>query len=524
VAPAGAAPAADLTALAATDRRVARELAAAERERLAAAQRAGLDDAAADRRLRVAEGQLRLTEQRDEAKARQRERRQAQAEAARVAKRARKQARRKARKAWIAERVDYVRDNAPAVYSSVIYGLAVGGAVYGQVDGAVSHDMPVWIGLVSAAAIEGTGLAMALTANQQRLTGERALAARSMTWLSTATAVAIQVAAHADNTPKALGLSALSALGIVVWEIRSGAKHRPTLRKAGQIPDPPDRFGWRRWLRYPRSTWAAWSIDIRDRLSPGAADLVARAETQLADRAERRAAHDGARKADAVRAEVRRVARLAARKAARKGETGAALTALMYLARVGEPAPAPVLPVEPAPVDADVAELCALVRRQAATARVRLIGSTPPRHPFMPAHHSTHPAPTGPARKPAQPPADEPRRRRATEPGEPAQAPTREPPSEPAHEPGSSARAGDGESTRRGRRESRRRPAPARVGRARRLTVTANTDPLEVLTEAYEALMRELGREPSGAELATRAQCSKATANRWKSTRPSSTR
>ncbi len=107
-----------------------------------------------------------------------------------------------------------------------------------------------------------------------------------------------------------LGASSLAA--IVVWEVRSGAKHRDALRRLGLIPDPPERFGWRRWVRYPRSTFAAWSLDVRSRVGTGAAELLARVD---ADRTERAAA-----KADAARTAERdaKTAEKAARRDAAK--------------------------------------------------------------------------------------------------------------------------------------------------------------------------------------------------------------
>jgi hypothetical protein len=333
-----------LVELAATDRRVARDLASAERDRVLARQRQSDQDAALQRRLldqdaslqrRLAgkEGRLRLAEQRDQAKANREQRRRAEQDAAREQRRQHRAERRAAREAWLNGRVAYVRDNAAAVYSAIIYGLAVSGAVYGQVDAARVNGLPTPVGVVAAIALEGTGLAMALTAQHQRLKGERAVLARSLIWICTAGAVAINAIGHHADPVKAIGLSALSALGIVVYEVRSGAKHRATLRQLGVIPEPPERFGWRRWLTYPRQTWTAWRLDARDRLSPSAAALIARAD---AVRAERRRQQ--------LVAEVAGAARTAARAAAKKGDAGAALAALVRLANTGTPAPLLALP------------------------------------------------------------------------------------------------------------------------------------------------------------------------------------
>jgi hypothetical protein len=357
----------DLAQLAQTDRRVARDLSAAERDRVAAQQRQSDQDAALQRRLvdqdaalqrRMAteEGRLRLSEQRDQVKANREARRRAERDAAREQRRKERAERRAARQQWVAGRVAYVRDNAAAVYSALIYGLAVSGAVYGQVDAARVNGLPVPVGIVTALALEGTGLAMALTAQHQRLKGERAVLARALIWICTAGAVTINAIGHHADPVKAIGLSALSALGIVVYEVRSGAKHRATLRQLGVIPEPPERFGWRRWLTYPRQTWTAWRLDARDRLAPSAAALIARAETVRAQR----------RRQELV-AEVAGTARKAARTAARKGDAGAALAALARLANTGTPAPLLALP-SPGRAEAEAARR-ALVDAQARLAQ-----------------------------------------------------------------------------------------------------------------------------------------------------------
>ncbi|MEU8258523.1 DUF2637 domain-containing protein [Micromonospora inaquosa] len=353
----------DLAQLAATDHKVARNLASAEVDRQAALTRIESEDAAAERRLRMQAGELRLAAEKDKVRDDRAERRRKQREAERAQHKARRQARRQELAAWYAGRVAYVRDNAAAVYSGLIYGLAVSGAVYGQVDAARANGLPTPIGVIAAVAIEGTGLAMALTAQHQRLNGERAVAARSLIWICTAAAVAINAIGHHADPIKAIGLSALSALGIIVYEVRSGAKHRKALRELGMIPEPPERFGWRRWTTYPRLTFAAWRVDVRDRLSPGAAELIARAEAR---RAEQRRLEDVTaerERQNAVVAEVTAGARKALRKATGK-DSGAVLAALSRLAATGTPAPMLALP-SPGRVEAEAARADAADARRA---------------------------------------------------------------------------------------------------------------------------------------------------------------
>ncbi|MEV0006353.1 hypothetical protein AB0H28_29290 [Micromonospora sp. NPDC050980] len=353
----------DLTQLAATDSKVARNLAAAERERLAAQTRIASEDAASDRQLRTKAEQLRLEAQKDANRDARAERRRKQRENERADRKARRQARRAELAGWYAGRIAYVRDNAAAVYSGLIYGLAVSGAVYGQVDAARANNLPTPIGVIAAVAIEGTGLAMALTAQHQRLNGERAMVARALIWICTAAAVSINAIGHHADPVKAIGLSALSALGIIVYEVRSGAKHRPALRAKGMIPEPPERFGWRRWLTYPRQTREAWKADVRDRLSPGAAALIARAEARRAEQHRQAAIEAERERQHKVVAEVAAGARKALRKATGK-DSGAALAALARIAATGTPAPLLALP-SPGRVEAEAARADAAEARRA---------------------------------------------------------------------------------------------------------------------------------------------------------------
>jgi hypothetical protein len=179
----------------------------------------------------------------------------------------------------------FIAGNAPAVYSSGIYAMALYVAVAGQISMATERGWPLVVGIGMAVFLEGLALSMALTAHQLRLKGERALIPAAMTWVAAGFASAINVVAHREDPVMAAVLGASSLAAIIVWEVRSGAKHRDALRKLGLVPDPPERFGLRRWLRFPRSTFRAWSLDVRDRVSDGAAVLLARVETAVQDAA-----------------------------------------------------------------------------------------------------------------------------------------------------------------------------------------------------------------------------------------------
>ena len=493
----------DLTTLAAKDHKVARTLAGAQAQALAAQQRAAEEDAAVERRLRTKQGRMELTQQREDARENRRERREQQREERREKKRQKKAETRAQLRKQLAAAIAYTRSNAAAVYSAVIYGLAVGGAVYGQVTAATSHDMPLPVGVIAAVAIEGIGLSMAATALEQRLAGERALLPRFLVFAATATAFGINLWGHPGW--KGYLLATLSLLGITVWEVRSSAKHRKTLRAMNQLPEPPVKFGWRRWWAAPGPTWRAWRLDARQRVTPAAAELIVRAAAVDAEHEARQAQERAERERARVREQVAKAARVSARKAARKGDTGAALAVLMRLAQDGMPPQQPALPAA-VPLDPEVQELCDLVRRQVSGARTRLFGSRPDplelrRRPYVPAHPPRPVTPPPPARP--EPPVRP----------EPLEEPEQPGPQRPARpEPGSRTASA---------RKSSRTTAAAV---ARRVTVSAPASDADQkkdleLEKAYLELSTELGREPTGVELGERAGVSKSAANRFKQNR-----
>jgi hypothetical protein len=317
----------EVTQLAGEDRRAARLLAAAEADARRAEQDRAAADAAAERELRLASGRVDIDAKRRAARRTEQGEIDAQRRAQRAARRSERRAQAAARRAWVGARIAYARRNAPAVYSAGIYGLAVAGAVYGQITAATGRGWPLLVGLVVAAALEGLALSMALTAHQLRLAGERAMAPRALTWVAALAASAINYFGHADADPTgAIVLAALSLVGIIVWEIRSGAKHRTALREAGMIPDPPARFGWRRWVRFPAGTLAAWSRDVRDRVSPQAADVLAAMAVERAERARTARAR-----------QVARMARDELAAARKRGDGPAVVAALVRLAEVDGP-------------------------------------------------------------------------------------------------------------------------------------------------------------------------------------------
>lgn len=241
-------------------------------------------DAESDRKIRARQADLDLRER--ETKLKQTED-QAKA-AAKAAKKTATAARRTARRRARADRAvaaytcvrDYIAGNMPGVYSTVIYAMALYVAVSGQLNMATERGWNPVFGVGLAVFLEGMALSMALTANQMRLAGERALIPTIATWGAASFASAINYLAHRDDPILAVVLGASSLAAIIVWEVRSGAKHRAELRANSKLPEPPERFGLRRWLRYPRETWAAWSLDVKRRVSAGAALLIAEVQEE----------------------------------------------------------------------------------------------------------------------------------------------------------------------------------------------------------------------------------------------------
>lgn len=106
--------------------------------------------------------------------------------------------------------------------------------------------------------------------HQARQAGDRGSVFRAATWLFAASAGAMNYW-HAldggpvtDPTPKAVAYGAMSLVGIALWELYASLIHRQGLRSRGALPPARPRFGLARWLRFPRITFRAWSLAIRD--------------------------------------------------------------------------------------------------------------------------------------------------------------------------------------------------------------------------------------------------------------------
>lgn len=311
-------------------------------------------DAQSARRLRKREAEIELRRREAEIARTEREAKTAAKDARKArrveSRRSRRQARAARARSGLARIHAYIAGNAPAVYSAGIYGMALYVAVAGQIDMATERGWPLIIGIGMAAFLEGTALSMALTAHQLRLRGERALVPAVMTWIAAGFAALINLVGHKADPVMAVVLGASSLAAIIVWEVRSGAKHRDALRRMGLIPEPPERFGMRRWLRYPRSTFAAWSLDVRSRVGSGAAALLAEVEA-IRDAKKLASAEEAARDAQwgalniaLAAAQDARAARAIATDAVKTAARGPKRPLLAWRKR-----PKKSTPVEPAP-------------------------------------------------------------------------------------------------------------------------------------------------------------------------------
>ena len=176
-----------------------------------------------------------------------------------------------------------LRGAAPEALSTFVYLAAVASAVFGQVSVATGrYGWSMFRALLLAGFIELMALAMATTANNLRLRGEQALAPRVLTWAFAGFAAGINVWGHWSDPLMATGLGAASLGGITLWEIRSSARHRETLRSMGMIPNRMTHFGWRAWLHFRGQIWAARRLDILARQTPQAMALLVMAEQQAA--------------------------------------------------------------------------------------------------------------------------------------------------------------------------------------------------------------------------------------------------
>jgi hypothetical protein len=241
--------------VAVVDRRTARRLAIAERQRLDA-------DAELERRGRAALQDLELTEARQAAEQRRRETRRRQA----VGRRNTRRARRAARWATVRAAAPTVAERALFV-GPILFPMAV--AWIGQIQYARTiMGWPLPGAVVFAAGFELSTVYVARLDWKARGQGDHGLVFRAATWMFAALAASMNYwhAAGPGLSPtgEAVSYGAMSLAGVVLWELLSSYRHRSRLRSAGTLPPRRPRFGLARWVWFPRVTHLARLLALRD--------------------------------------------------------------------------------------------------------------------------------------------------------------------------------------------------------------------------------------------------------------------
>lgn len=121
-------------------------------------------------------------------------------------------------------------------------------------------------GVLYAAAYELTTVFCAWMHHEARKDGDKGWEYRIATWLF-GLGAAVQQWWHYSvdwsATPRSVTFASMTIIGVIVWELYSRLIHRRKLRQDGKISASRPRIGLARWVRYPRTAWAAWSISIR---------------------------------------------------------------------------------------------------------------------------------------------------------------------------------------------------------------------------------------------------------------------
>lgn len=243
-------------------------------------------DAAVDRRARASAYQLQQWKARNEAAREERDaRRREKEKSAEQARERRGQRRAMRRQQWLSlgawlQRVSPVIGRRVLLVGPIVGPMAV--AWIGQMGFALTVlDWPLIGAVLFAAGWELSTVYVGWLAYQARQDGDQARLLRVMTWVFAASAATMNYWHAAPDwrpNPVAVAYGAMSLAGITLWELYATWQHRRRLREAGMAPPARPRFGAARWLRFPRMTWHAWSIAIRDDLS-SSREALARARS-----------------------------------------------------------------------------------------------------------------------------------------------------------------------------------------------------------------------------------------------------
>ncbi|MFD6534995.1 hypothetical protein [Streptomyces goshikiensis] len=119
--------------------------------------------------------------------------------------------------------------------------------------------------LVYAAAYELSTAFCAYLYDQARQDGDKGWGYRIATWLFGAGAAVQQwwhYSVDWSPTARAVTFSAMSMVGVILWEMLASLRHRRKRRKAGNLPPALPSLGMDRWVRYPVRSWTARSLMI----------------------------------------------------------------------------------------------------------------------------------------------------------------------------------------------------------------------------------------------------------------------
>lgn len=122
-----------------------------------------------------------------------------------------------------------------------------------------------WGGVLYAAAYELTAVFCAWMYHEARKDGDKGIEYRLATWLFASGAAVQQWWHYSDDwsaTPRSVTFSTMTMVGLMVWELYARLVHRRKLRDDGRIGGVRPRLGLARWVRYPRTSWTAWSLSI----------------------------------------------------------------------------------------------------------------------------------------------------------------------------------------------------------------------------------------------------------------------
>lgn|GEM_PF-1767438 len=139
----------------------------------------------------------------------------------------------------------------------VVLGVALAGASTAAKDWL---DWTIWVAVPVVAAVELGGVVLSMLADARRQLGERAIITRLLSAAVAVGAVAANWFGH-SHMGQAAFFAGMSALGYCVYLLRSAAKRRDALRRAGKLEHTAPVYGAWQWLTHPsvtrRARWMA---------------------------------------------------------------------------------------------------------------------------------------------------------------------------------------------------------------------------------------------------------------------------